>query len=38
LKDGRPYMIDARTASWGTGAGLTQYQKFSVAELRSRKV
>jgi thiamine pyrophosphate-dependent acetolactate synthase large subunit-like protein len=38
LADGRPYIIDARTASWGTGAGLTQYQKFSVADLRSRKV
>ncbi|NNE36662.1 MAG: thiamine pyrophosphate-binding protein [Gammaproteobacteria bacterium] len=38
LADGRPYMIDARTASWGTGADLTQYQKFSVAEQRKRKV
>ena len=38
LAGGRPYMIDARTRSWGTGAELTQYQKFSVAEQRSRKV
>ena len=38
LAEGRPYMIDARTASWGTGAGLTQYQKFSVAAQRTRKV
>ncbi|MGK0297504.1 MAG: thiamine pyrophosphate-dependent acetolactate synthase large subunit-like protein [Gammaproteobacteria bacterium] len=38
LKDGRPYMIDARTASWGTGAGLTQYQKFSVAQMRTKMV
>ena len=38
LIEGRPYMIDARTRSWGTGADLTQYQKFSVAEQRSRKV
>jgi benzoylformate decarboxylase len=38
LADGRPYMIDARTRSWGTGADLMQYQKFSVAEQRKRKV
>ncbi len=38
LAEGRPYMIDARTGSWGTGAGLTQYQKFSVAQLRNKKV
>ncbi|MDX1499094.1 MAG: thiamine pyrophosphate-dependent enzyme, partial [Woeseiaceae bacterium] len=38
LADGRPFMIDARTASWGTGAQLTQYQKFSVADIRNRNV
>ena len=38
LAEGRPYMIDARTRNWGTGADLTQYQKFSVAQMRTRKV
>jgi len=38
LAEGRPFMLDARTMSWGTGAELTQYQKFSVADSRTRKV
>jgi len=38
LAEGRPFMIDARTMSWGTGAELTYYQKFSVADIRNRKV
>ena len=38
LAEGRPFMLDARTASWGTGAELTQYQKFSVAGIRKRRV
>jgi hypothetical protein len=38
LAEGRPFMIDARTMSWGTGADLTYYQKFSVADIRKRNV
>jgi thiamine pyrophosphate-dependent acetolactate synthase large subunit-like protein len=38
LAEGRPYMIDAQTGSWGTGADLTQFQKFSIADIRKRKV
>ncbi|MDH3531763.1 MAG: thiamine pyrophosphate-binding protein [Gammaproteobacteria bacterium] len=38
LAEGRPFMIDARTMSWGTGADLTYHQKFSVAAMRNRKV
>jgi len=38
LAEGRPFMIDARTMSWGTGAELTYHQKFSVADIRTRKV
>jgi len=38
LAEGRPFMLDARTMSWGTGAELTEYQKFSVADIRTRKV
>ncbi len=38
LADGKPFMLDARTASWGTGADLKAYQHFSVADLRRRKV
>ena len=38
LAEGRPFMLDARTMSWGTGSELTYHQKFSVADMRSRKV
>ena len=38
LAEGRPFMLDVRTLNWGTGAEVTEYQKFSVAEQRTRKV
>jgi len=38
LAGGRPFMLDVRTLSWGTGANLTEYQQFSLAQHRDRKV
>jgi thiamine pyrophosphate-dependent acetolactate synthase large subunit-like protein len=38
LRDGRPYLLDIREATFGIGADLTWYQKFSLAETRDRKV
>lgn len=39
LAEGRPYMLDVRTRTWGLGSELTEYQKFSVAkDLRTRDV
>jgi len=37
--EGRPYMLDVKTRTWGLGSDLTEYQKFSVAkDLRTRDV
>jgi benzoylformate decarboxylase len=38
LAEGRPFMLDVRTRTFGIGADLTEYQKFSLAEQRTRKV
>ncbi len=38
LADGRPFMLDVHTRTLGIGAELTDYQKFSLAEQRTRKV
>jgi len=38
LRDGRPYLLDVREATFGIGADVTWYQKFSLAETRERKV
>ena len=38
LRDGRPYLLDVREATFGIGADVTWYQKFSLAEMRDRKV
>jgi thiamine pyrophosphate-dependent acetolactate synthase large subunit-like protein len=38
LRDGRPYLLDVREATFGIGAEVTWYQKFSLADARERKV
>jgi thiamine pyrophosphate-dependent acetolactate synthase large subunit-like protein len=38
LKEGRPFMLDVRTRTLGSGADLTWYPDYSVAEQRTRKV
>ncbi len=39
LAEGRPYMLDVKTRTWGLGSELTEYQKFSVArDLRTRDI
>jgi thiamine pyrophosphate-dependent acetolactate synthase large subunit-like protein len=38
LRDGRPYLLDVREATFGIGADVTWYQKFSLAETRERNV
>jgi benzoylformate decarboxylase len=38
LRDGRPFMLDVRTRTFGPGADLTWYPDFSLAKLRRRKV
>jgi thiamine pyrophosphate-dependent acetolactate synthase large subunit-like protein len=38
LREGRPYLLDVREATFGIGADVTWYQKFSLAETRERKV
>ncbi|MGY8814350.1 MAG: thiamine pyrophosphate-dependent enzyme, partial [Gammaproteobacteria bacterium] len=38
LADGRPFMLDVHTRTLGVGAEVTDYQKFSLAEQRTRKV
>jgi thiamine pyrophosphate-dependent acetolactate synthase large subunit-like protein len=37
LRDGRPYLLDVREMTFGIGAEVTWYQKFSLAETRTRK-
>jgi thiamine pyrophosphate-dependent acetolactate synthase large subunit-like protein len=37
LRDGRPYLLDVREATFGIGADVTWYQKFSLADIRNRK-
>lgn len=38
LAEGRPFMLDVHIRRTGAGAELTNYQQFSVAESRSRKL
>jgi benzoylformate decarboxylase len=38
LAEGRPFMLDVHVQRMGVGAELTNYQKYSVADERSRKV
>ncbi len=38
LAEGRPFMLDVHTRRIGIGAEVTNYQKFSLAEKRERKV
>jgi thiamine pyrophosphate-dependent acetolactate synthase large subunit-like protein len=38
LRDGRPYLLDVREATFGIGAEVTWYQKFSLADTRTKKV
>ena len=38
LAEGRPFMLDVHTRRIGIGAEVTNYQKFSLAEKRDRKV
>lgn len=38
LAEGRPFMLDVHTRTLGVGAELTDYQKFSLAQQRTRKV
>lgn len=38
LAEGRPFMLDVHTRRIGVGAEVTDYQKFSLAEKRERKV
>ena len=38
LAEGRPFMLDVHTRRIGVGAEVTNYQKFSLAEKRERKV
>ncbi len=38
LAEGRPFMLDVHTRRIGIGAEVTEYQKFSLAEKRDRKV
>jgi len=38
LRDGRPYLLDVRQATFGIGAEVTWYQKYSLADTRERKV
>jgi benzoylformate decarboxylase len=38
LREGRPYLLDVREATFGVGADVTWYQKFSLADTRDRKV
>jgi benzoylformate decarboxylase len=38
LAEGRPFMLDVHTRTLGIGAELTEYQKYSLAEQRTRKV
>jgi benzoylformate decarboxylase len=37
LRDGRPYLLDVREMTFGIGAEVTWYQKFSLADTRTRK-
>lgn len=38
LAEGRPFMLDVHTRTFGIGAEVTDYQKFSLAEQRTRNV
>ncbi len=38
LRDGRPYLLDVRILRTGTGAEVSWYPKFSLAEHRERNV
>ncbi len=38
LKDGRPFMLDVRTRTFGAGADIDWYPDYSVAEQRTRLV
>jgi acetolactate synthase I/II/III large subunit len=38
LAEGRPFMLDVHTRTLGLGSELTEYQKYSLAEQRTRKV
>lgn len=38
LADGRPFMLDVHIRTLGVGAEVTDYQKFSLADQRTRKV
>ena len=38
LAEGRPFMLDVHTRTLGVGAEVTDYQKFSLAQQRTRKV
>jgi len=38
LAEGRPFMLDVHTRRLGVGSEVTEYQKFSLAEKRDRKV
>ena len=37
LRDGRPYLLDVRLQTFGVGAEVSWYPKFSVAEQRKRR-
>jgi thiamine pyrophosphate-dependent acetolactate synthase large subunit-like protein len=38
LREGRPFMLDVRTRTFGAGAELSWYPDFSLAEQRERNV
>ena len=38
LRDGRPFLLDVRTQTFGAGAEVSWYPKFSLAEQRERSV
>lgn len=38
LAEGRPFLLDVHTRRIGIGADVTEYQKYSVAEQRTRKI
>jgi thiamine pyrophosphate-dependent acetolactate synthase large subunit-like protein len=38
LKDGRPYLLDIRTKTTGTGAGNNWYPQYSLAAARTKNV
>ena len=38
LKDGRPFMLDVRTRTFGAGADIDWYPDYSVAKQRTRSV